>query len=34
MELAVITAKQVAVLLLLIFAGFACVKTGVALQKN
>ena len=28
MELAVITAKQVAVLLLLIFAGFACVKTG------
>ena len=29
MELAVITAKQVAVLFLLIFAGFACVKTGV-----
>lgn len=28
MELAVITAKQVAVLFLLIFAGFACVKTG------
>ena len=29
MELAVITAKQVGVLFLLIFAGFACVKTGV-----
>ena len=28
MELAVITAKQVAVLFLLIFAGFSCVKTG------
>ena len=28
MELAVITANQVAVLFLLIFAGFACVKTG------
>ena len=28
MELAAITAKQVAVLFLLIFAGFACVKTG------
>lgn len=28
MKLAVITAKQVAVLFLLIFAGFVCVKTG------
>lgn len=28
MELAVITAKQVSVLFLLIFAGFSCVKTG------
>ena len=34
MELAVITAKQVAVLFLLIFAGFACVSHDPRLSRG